>query len=138
MYTTLLGFDFGTKRIGVAVGQTITRTARGLVTLNYQSSTEFWPSVDQLIQEWRPQLLVLGLPLNMDGTEQWITDYVKEFGQMLHQRTGLPVEYMDERLTTREARSQIFDKGGYRALQKEAVDAVAAATIVESWMEDNV
>lgn len=134
MYTTIMGFDFGTKRVGVAIGQTITQTARGLKTLDYESQATFWPSLDRLINEWRPQLLVVGLPFNMDGTEQWITDLARQFGDSLKQHTQLPVTYVDERLTTREARARVFEAGGYQALQDQAIDAVAAATILESWM----
>lgn len=137
MYTTIMGFDFGTKNVGVAVGQTITRTANGLATLDYESQNIFWTSVNELVQQWRPQLLVVGLPLNMDGSEQWITDLVRQFGRNLHETTQLPVAYVDERLTTRQAREQVYQAGGYRALNKESIDAVAAATIVEAWMEAN-
>lgn len=138
MYTTVMGFDYGTKYIGVALGQTITRTARPLTTLACEPEAVFWSSLHELIQTWRPQVLVVGLPLNMDGTSQWTTDLAKAFAQTLKQQTQLPVENVDERLTTVEARSRVFEQGGYQALQKQTIDAEAAVAIIESWLEDNV
>lgn len=137
MYTTVMGFDYGTKYIGIALGQTITRSARPLTTLACEPESNFWSALHELIQTWRPQVLVVGLPLNMDGTSQWTTELAKQFSQTLAYQTQLPVHNVDERLTTVEARSRVFEQGGYHALQKQTIDAEAAVAIIESWLEDN-
>lgn len=130
---TLLGFDFGLRRIGVAVGQTVTGTATALFTLQAKNGIPNWEEVHALIKVWRPNGLVVGIPLNLDGTEQPITKSAKKFAQALEQ-FGLPIYQVDERLTTKEARQRLFDSGGYRALEKAEVDSFAARLILESWL----
>jgi len=134
---TLLGFDFGTKSIGVAVGQEITGTANPLNALAAQNGQPQWSLLEQLIKEWGPSYFVVGLPLNMDGTEQEVTQLARKFGQRLHGRFGLPVHYQDERLTTVAARSELFEQGGYRNLSKQKVDSAAAVFIVEDYLQNN-
>jgi putative Holliday junction resolvase len=128
-----LSFDFGLKRIGVAVGQTVTGSARGLTTLKANEGIPDWPEVQTLIDTWRPAGLVVGLPLNMDGTTQAITESTKNFIKALQEKSSLPVFEMDERLSTIAARDEIFSKKGYKGLKKAEVDAVAAKLILESW-----
>jgi len=136
---TLLGFDFGMKSIGVAVGQTVTKAAKSLTSLKAQEGKPNWKLLAKIIDEWRPDALVVGIPLNMDGSEQPITQAVKKFAHNLQQRFNLPVYLEDERLTTVEARARLFDeRGGYRALQKPAIDALSAQLILESWMAQNI
>ncbi|MGV3346609.1 Holliday junction resolvase RuvX [Enterobacteriaceae bacterium LUAb1] len=132
---TLLAFDFGTKSIGVAVGQTLTGSARPLLALKAQDGIPDWQKIKNLLQEWQPQRLVVGLPLNMDGSEQPLTQRARKFANRLHGRFGLQVELQDERLSTVEARADLFSRGGYRALEKGNVDSAAAALILESWFE---
>ena len=132
----LLGFDYGTKQIGVAVGQVITGQARELCVLKAQNGVPDWNRVEALIKEWQPDAVVVGLPLNMDGTEQEITVRARKFGNRLHGRFGKPVEFKDERLTTTDARARLFERGGYKALDKGSVDGVSAQLIVEAWMEE--
>lgn len=129
----LLGFDFGTKRIGVAVGQTVTRTARPLETIKATNGEPQWDAVAKIIKNWRPDALVVGIPLNMDGTEQPVTQYARHFAEALQERFKIPVYGVDERLTTKDAREKIFSKGGYKALQNGQVDSVAAQLILETW-----
>lgn len=135
MSRTLLGFDYGTKSIGVAIGQEITASARPLLALKANDGIPNWEQIGALIQEWQPALLIIGLPLNMDGTEQDISRRARKFANRLHGRFGVPVELQDERLTTTDARARLFEAGGYKALGKDAVDAVSAQLILESWME---
>jgi len=135
VYTRLLGFDFGTKKIGVAYGQTVTQTAQPLCILPAKDGVPQWAEIQKLIDKWRPQLLIVGLPLNMDGTEQPITQAAREFTAQLAQQFALPVTTMDERLSTIEARALVFAHGGYKALQEKKIDAVAAVLILESWMQ---
>lgn len=134
---TLLGFDFGLKHIGVAVGQTLTKTARPLTSLKAQIGQPNWQQVAELIQSWRPSALVVGIPLNMDGTTQPLTQFAQDFLRQLEERFHLPVYSVDERLSTVEARAQLFEQGGYKALSKEAIDSTAAQLILESWLNKN-
>lgn len=137
MPNTLLSFDFGTKRIGVAVGQTITKTARPLTTLQVNNQNIPWDKITDLISQWQPHALIVGLPLNMDGTPQTITDKVETFIKTLKTKTDLPVHACDERLSTVAAREKVFEQHGYRGLKKTELDSVAAAIILEHWLEKN-
>ncbi|ART79562.1 Holliday junction resolvase RuvX [Oceanisphaera avium] len=137
MSRTLLGFDYGTKSIGVAVGQELTATARPLLALKALDGIPNWDDIARLVNEWQPQLLIIGLPLNMDGSEQDISRRARKFANRLHGRFGIQVELQDERLTTTDARARLFEAGGYKALGKDAVDAVSAQLILESWLEGN-
>jgi len=132
---TLLGFDFGTKSIGVAVGQQLTGTARALTALKAQDGTPDWKLIEKLLKEWQPNYVVVGLPLNMDGTEQELTARARKFANRLHGRFGLRVELQDERLSTVEARADLFERGGFRALQKGQVDSQSAVIILEDWFD---
>ncbi|ERK06326.1 MAG: Holliday junction resolvase RuvX [Pantoea sp.] len=132
---TLLGFDFGTKSIGVAVGQQLTGTARALAALKAQDGTPDWNLIERLLKEWQPDYVVVGLPLNMDGSEQELTARARKFANRLHGRFGVRVELQDERLSTVEARAGLFERGGYRALQKGAVDSQSAVIILEDWFD---
>lgn len=134
---TLLGFDFGTKSIGVAVGQQLTGTARALTALKAQDGTPDWKLIEKLLKEWQPNYVVVGLPLNMDGTEQELTARARKFANRLHGRFGVRVELQDERLSTVEARADLFERGGFRALQKGQVDSQSAVIILEDWFDTN-
>ncbi len=132
----LLGFDFGTKSIGVAVGQTITQTARGITAVKVSQGKKVpWEAIDSLVKTWKPDAFVVGIPLNMDGTEQPLTELAKQFAQLLHERYQLPVYNADERLTTVAAKEELFDKGGYRALNKSDIDSKSAQLILQSWLK---
>jgi putative Holliday junction resolvase len=130
---TLLAFDYGTKRIGVAVGQTITVTARPLATLHANNGEPDWSDIASLIKQWQPDALIVGIPLDLDSAEQKITFLAKDFGEKLHQRFELPVYMVDERYSTIEARQMLFDQGGYKKLKRSEVDSWAAKLILEGW-----
>lgn len=134
IHEILLGFDFGLKRIGVAVGQTVTETARPLVTINAVQGEPQWDVLNKLIKTWQPDALVIGIPLNMDGTEQPLTQSARRFAQQLQERFKLPVYEMDERLSTKDARERLFAEGGYKALKNGQVDRVAAQLILQNWL----
>ncbi len=134
---SLMGFDFGTRSIGIATGQEITGTASPLTSLKANEGIPDWVQLEKLLKEWQPDLLIVGLPLNMDGTEQEMTVRARKFGQRLHGRFGFQVEFKDERLTTTDAKARLFEHGGYKALGKSRVDAVSAQLILESWMESH-
>ncbi|GKW31784.1 Holliday junction resolvase RuvX [Pectobacterium versatile] len=132
---TILAFDFGTKSIGVAIGQEITGTARALTSFKAQEGIPDWQKVEKLLSEWQPDLVVVGLPLNMDGTEQPLTARARKFANRLHGRFGIAIELHDERLSTVEARADLFERGGFKALDKGSVDAASAVIILESWFD---
>lgn len=131
---TLLGFDFGLKHIGIAVGQTLTHTAQPLTSLKAEKGIPNWDEIKTLIANWRPQALVVGIPLNMDGTEQPLTHAAERFAEALEKNFALPVHRVDERLSSVEARAHLFEHGGYKALQKKAIDSMAAKLILETWL----
>ena len=124
---TLICFDYGTKRIGVAVGQTLTRTATPLETVFVKNNKPDWDRITQLINEWQPQGLVVGDPLNMNNSRQPVTEAADRFCRQLQGRFNLPVYRADERLSSREAET--------RHNEKEKLDEVAAQVILESWLE---
>ena len=132
---TVLAFDFGTKSIGVAVGQEVTGTASPLAALKARDGIPDWQQIAALYEEWQPHLVVVGLPLNMDGSEQEMTQRAKKFANRLHGRFKVAVETCDERLTTPDAKSMLFELGGYKKLTKDKIDSVSACVIFTSWIE---
>lgn len=130
-----LGFDFGFKRIGVAVGQLLTCSASPLATLNAQMGVPDWNSIAKLITQWVPQALIVGLPTCINGNKLYTTSAARRFAKELHQRFVLPVHLVDERLTTVAAREQLFAQGGYRKIKKSEVDSIAACVILEQWLQ---
>lgn len=129
---TFLGFDFGSKRIGVAIGQELTGTARALITLSNRDGAPDWEAISRLIEEWQPAALVVGLPLNLDGTDHDVTRLARRFGNRLRGRYNLPVYTMDERLSSAEAEALLAEQGRY---EKADVDKVAAQIILQGWLE---
>jgi putative Holliday junction resolvase len=131
-----LGFDFGYKRIGVAVGQRFTCSASPLTTLEAKQGVPNWDMVQKLIHQWRPVGMIVGLPSCIDGSEQYTTPASKNFARQLHKRFLLPVHLVDERLTTKEARASLFEQGGYRKIKQSEVDSIAACVILEQWLRE--
>lgn len=132
---TIIGFDFGKKYIGVAVGQEITGSASPLGSIKANDGIPNWEDLTRYLKEWLPDLIVVGLPLNMDGSEQQLTKDAKKFGNRIAGRFGLNVEFQDERLTTADAKEQLFSRGGYKNLKKDNIDAESARLIIESFFE---
>lgn len=130
-FTTLLCFDFGSKRIGVAVGQTVTGTASPLLTINSRNNKPDWEKIESVIADWRPDAIIVGIPLTMHGTPQDMTEAAERFGRQLEGRFHIPIFGMDERLSTFEARERAGDSDGAE------LDAIAAQAILESWMYNN-
>ena len=131
-----MAFDFGTTSIGSAIGQEITGTASPLKAFKAKDGIPNWDDIEKQIKEWQPQLLVVGLPTDLHGKDlDSIAPRAKKFANRLHGRFGLPVELHDERLSTTEARADLFDFGGYKALTKGNVDCQSAVIILESWFE---
>jgi len=134
---TVLGFDFGKKYIGIAVGQEITGTATPLGSVKAKDGIPHWENIEKYINEWQPHLIIVGLPLNMDGTEQQLTLDAKKFGNRVFGRFGVQVEFQDERLTTADAKEQLFSRGGYKNLKKDNIDSESAKLIIESFFEQS-
>ena len=129
----VLAFDFGTRRIGVAVGNELLKSARELTPLPARDGIPDWNQLARLVEEWEPDLFVVGLPLNMDGSESAMSTRARKFGNRLHGRYGKPCQMVDERGTTGEAK-QIAHAAGHRGnYRKDSVDGIAAVLILEGW-----
>ncbi len=129
---TVLCFDFGMRKIGVAIGQSVTKTARPLQNIKATDGIPNWDLIANLIAEWTADALVVGLPYNMDGSEQTITLAARKFARRLEAKFHLPVHMKDERLSTKEALAQLQAKND----KKTEVDSYAAALILESWLRE--
>ena len=128
--TTLFGFDFGPRKIGVAVGQTVTGSASPLTTIRSRGERPDWARIEGLIREWQPKAAVVGLPINKDDSETGLAPRARRFARQLQGRFGLEVHLVDERLTSLEARRQL----GHAAASPGAIDAMAAKLILETWL----
>lgn len=131
---TALAFDYGTRQIGVAVGQSITGSARELAPLRARDGVPDWLEVEKLLQEWKPDYIIVGLPLNMDATESDFAARARRFGNRLHGRFGFQVRMHDERLSTREAKAEAHELGIHGNYADNPVDSIAARLILESWL----
>ncbi len=134
MPQTILAFDYGTATIGVAAGQTLTATAAELAPLKARDGIPDWKQIERLLHEWRPALLVVGLPLNMDGSESELAARARKFARRLHGRFGVGVKMMDERLSTFEAKQIAAERGQRGNYAAQPVDSIAARLILESWL----
>jgi putative Holliday junction resolvase len=132
---TVLAFDFGEKRIGVAVGDTETCLAHPLTTIRAESNRLRFAAIGALIDEWRPACLVVGLPAHADGTEHEISRLCRRFAQRLEGRFGIPTRLMDERLTSRAAESALRAAGARGARLEAALDQGAAREILAAYLE---
>ena len=129
-----LGFDFGRVRIGVAVGEVVTGSARPLAILPTRQQQPDWPAIARLIEAWRPDQLVVGVPRHADDSANAMTEAALQFSRQLHERCRLPVATIDERLSSWEAKQRRFDApSSKRRRPDQALDAQAAAVILESW-----
>ncbi len=134
--SALLGFDYGQKYVGVAVGSIFSGLAEPLTTLRVKNGQPVWEDVSQLIAQWRPGALVLGLPLNMDGSDNDMTRAARKFGNRLKARYNLPVHMVDERLSSRVARDTLMEAGISPRQHKRHLDALAAQTILQSYLNE--
>jgi putative Holliday junction resolvase len=130
----ILAFDFGTQHIGVAVGQTITKTSSPLIVINVaREGKEIWNTISNLINEWKPDQLLVGKPLNMDGTPSDMMKKVDPFFQKLQKISDIPCELVDERLTSFEAK-QLMQKDS----KDDRIDDLAAKIFLDNWIEHHV
>ncbi|MBK1692361.1 Holliday junction resolvase RuvX [Ectothiorhodospira mobilis] len=134
---TVLGLDYGERRIGVAVGNVFTGTSTPLETLPAHHGKPRWAPLDRLMEEWRPQLLVVGQPQTDDGTEHPLARRIQAFSDRLRARYGLPVRWVDEQFTSAEAEAHLRaarQEGRRGRIRKEDIDALAAAVLLEQWL----
>jgi putative Holliday junction resolvase len=136
--STVLAFDFGTRRIGVAVGNTLTRIAHPLVTIDIERNDERFAAIAALVAEWQPGTLVVGLPTHADGSEHDMTHRAQRFARQLEGRFRLPVAMVDERWTTEAAQSALDESGTTGRKGKAVRDQVAAQLILQSWFDETV
>jgi len=130
----ILAFDYGTKHIGIAVGQTITKTSSPLIILNVkQEGSDIWQTICALVEEWKPDRLLVGQPLNMDGTPSDMMKQVNKFYVKLQKETKIECELVDERLTSFEAKQLAGSDS-----KSVRIDDLAAKIFLDNWMEHHV
>ena len=136
----MLAFDFGTHKFGVAVGQTVTATASALPVIRAKDGEPDWEQLQTLVSQWKPGAFVIGMPYNMDGSENEMTVKARKFAKQLEEKFKRPCHAMDERLSTREARDLSrtnAEASGRKFNDKAQVDSFAAQLILESWLAEN-
>jgi putative Holliday junction resolvase len=133
---TLLAFDFGTKRIGIAVGNTISNTAQPLTTINDEKNDTRFTAIAALLKEWEPAALVVGLPCNDDGTPHEMTALSRRFANRLKGRFNLPTLLVDERYTSAAASTALDDAGIHGRKQKSLIDQYAAQQILQAYFDE--
>jgi putative Holliday junction resolvase len=131
---TVIGFDYGTSWIGIAVGQTLTAQARPLTAIKSFKHSPDWEAISLLISEWKPQKLIVGLPTSDYSETKYMTDRASRFSRQLHGRFHIDTELIDERLTTREAYTIAIDSGSRKT--KPEIDSLSAVLITETWLRE--
>lgn len=128
---TLLAFDYGEKRIGVALGNVLTKSARPLTVIQNRTRDYRFEAVAELLREWQPDLLIVGLPMHPDGTPHAMTQQARRFGNQLNGRFQLPVVWIDERYSSVDAEAQLRERGG----DLSQLDAEAARVILQQYLD---
>ena len=137
-HQTVIAFDYGLRQIGVAHGQTLTCSAEGISILKASDGVPNWDQTEALLLEWKPNLLLVGLPLNMDGSESELSRLARKFARRLQGRFNIDVLMVDERLTSQDAKSTLREAGSERQsgrIDLTKIDHLAAALILQSWLE---
>lgn len=133
----IMAFDFGTTKIGVAVGQNITGTATPLGNVRAKDGKPDWPHLDTIVNEWSPDLFVIGMPLNLDGSDSEMSNRARKFANRLEARFNLPTQTFDERLSSFDAREIRKESTAKAGSKKETIDSLAAKLILESWLRNS-
>lgn len=133
----MLAFDYGLRQIGVAVGNCLTASTQPLTTLKAKDGIPQWPEVEKLVKEWLPDLIVVGDPLNMDGSDGALGERARKFGRRLHGRFGVGIEMTDERLSSFEAKQNLQEMGHRGDYKASPVDSYAAELILQTWMRNS-
>ena len=131
----IIGFDFGQKRIGVAIGNNISKSAQALITIESTSSNQKFEVIQKIMDEWQPVSIVVGVPFNVDGSEHKVTNLCKKFAKQLEQKYALPIHLIDERYTSIEASYEIQDKKIDLKKRKLLIDQIAAKIILQSYLD---
>jgi putative Holliday junction resolvase len=132
---TVLAFDFGTRRIGVAVGNTLTRIAHPLATIEADDAAARWSKVRALLDEWQPRRIVVGLPVHVDGTVHAMTARARAFAAEIERRFALPVAFEDERHSSEIAQTALVEAGRGGRADRALRDRVAAQIILQAWLD---
>ena len=132
-----MAFDFGLRQIGVAVGNCLLGTTQPLAIIGAREGIPDWSKVAKLVEEWQPDLLIVGDPLNMDGSVSELSERARKFSRRLHGRLGLPVELVDERLTSFEAKQNSRERGHRGDFKQQPVDSQAAELVLLSWLRSH-
>ncbi len=131
-----LAFDFGTQRIGVAFGQSVAGTASAVTVLKARDGQPRWNEMAQLVEQWKPDVFLVGLPYNIDGTVSELLGRAEKFARRLQERFDKPCYGMDERLSSREAIKRLVEANTAGAVKKTAIDHIAAQIILENWFNE--
>jgi putative Holliday junction resolvase len=137
-HQTIMAFDYGLRQIGVAHGQTLTANAEGIGILQASDGVPNWDDVKAMLNEWKPNLILVGLPLNMDGSESELSRLARKFARRLQGRFNVDALMVDERLTSQDAKSSLRDSSSNREGNKidlTKIDHLAAALILQSWLD---
>ena len=132
----IVAFDFGLKHIGMAVGQEITNTAQTFYSLKAESGEPNWDELDIIVRDWQPKLFVVGNPINMDGSDSDMKEKSDKFSNLIRQRYNIPVELMDERLSTREAKERMKSDSDHLVDASADTHQISAQIILESWFRE--
>lgn len=135
-HETVIALDYGLRNIGLAVGNTLSGTARPLSIIAAQNGAPDWAALARVLSEWLPNRLLVGLPLNMDGSDSDIGQRVEKFARQLEGRFGIQVTLVDERLSSREAKANALAKGHRGNFAANPIDDQAAAIILATWLND--
>jgi putative Holliday junction resolvase len=134
---TILAFDYGLRQIGVAVGNCLTSTTQPLTILKAKDGIPQWQEVEKTLKEWQPDLIIVGDPLNMDGSDGLLGERARKFGNRMHGRFGLVVEMVDERLSSFEAKQTRQEQGHQGNYKNDPIDSYAAELILQTWMRES-
>ncbi len=132
---TILAFDFGLRQIGVAVGNMQMQTSQALAIVNAKNGKPDWQAIEKLMKDWQPNLLVIGDPLNMDGSAGKMSDRANKFARRLHGRWGIAIEMADERLSSFEAKQTMRELGHRGDYKDKPIDSYAAQLILQTWFQ---
>ena len=134
---TVMAFDYGLRQIGVAMGNTLLGTTRSLAVLKARDGIPDWEQISKLVAQWQPELIVVGEPLNMDGSPSELSALANKFGRRLHGRLGIAVDMVDERLSSFEAKQQSREQGHRGNYKEKPIDSLAAELILQTWLSEN-
>ena len=131
----IIGFDFGKRRIGVAIGNNVSKTAQALITIESATNNQKFEAIQKIMEEWMPVSIVVGVPFNVDGSEHKVTNLSKKFAKQLEEKYSLPTHLIDERYTSIEASHELKDKKIDVKKKKLLIDQIAAKIILQSYLD---